>query len=525
MTEKYDLVIAGAGHNSLTAAAYLAKAGLNVCVVEKNDNLGGGVATEEVAAPGFKSDICSMIHVMIQGNPLIRNDELQLLSKYGLKYIYPDKQMTIHYHDSEYLSMHLSLDNMCNSIAKFSEKDAESYRRFYDWSVQSLEMILQGVYSPPPPFGTFASVMDGSEEGSEILRALMMSPLDIIMEWFEHDRVRIAFTRWISELMMHPQTKGNGLALFLMIPLMHKYGSALPQGGSGMLVTALERCLIENGATIKKSSPITGFKVEAGECKGIILEDGEIILAEKAVITACNIKNIFPKMVPEGSVSDKFISNVERLQSCDFVNYHQDYALHDAPKYKVGDAMDDTYLVEFAPSTMAEYLEYFDGLMKGVTAHNPVVACQTIHDPTRAPEGKHTLYIYDFVPYELKDGGCEKWDDIKEEYGESLMNFLRKYTSNMGAENIIGSWTETPLDEERYNPSFIQGDFGHIGAQLWQSVGNRPLPKWNYRTPVEKLYMSSASCHPGLGVTAGAGRAAAQVVMEDLGIDFEKVIG
>ena len=524
MAETYDIIIAGAGHNGLTAGGYMAKAGMSVCVVEGNSYIGGGVLTRELATPGFKLDVCSIIHVMIQANPLIKNDELGLLSKYGLKYLYPDLQGVMHFYDGTYMKVHQSLDNTCNAIAKFSEKDAESYRKFYQWSVKTLEMMLQGVYSPPPPFGSFLSIMGESEEGQTLVRALMMSSLDILTDWFESEKVRTGITRWISELMMHPDTKGTGLTLFLMIPLLHQYGGGMPVGGSGALTQAMGRCLEANGATIKTSSPIKKFKVTNGECDGVILESGEEILARKGVFSNLNIKQMFPKMVDAGDLPPDFANKVNQIQFSDFVHFQQGYALNESPKYIAGSELDETFFVEFAPNTLEEYLRYFDDLKYGVLRHNPFVACQTLHDPSRAPEGKHTLYLYDFVPYNLKDGGAAKWDEIREKYADETLEFLRKYTTNMGPENIIGRFVHTPVDSEKYNPAFVEGDFGHIGAHLWQTMGNRPLPKWNYRTPIKKLYMSSASCHPGLGVTAGAGRAAAQVAMEDMGIDFEATV-
>ena len=148
--------------------------------------------------------------------------------------------------------------------------------------------------------------MGESEEGQALLRALMMSSLDIVNEWFESEKVRSGITRWVSELMMHPDVKGSGLTLFLMVPLIHKYGGGLPVGGSGALTEALERCIEDNGATIKTSSPIKRFKVTSGECDGVILESGEEILARKGVFSNLNIKQMFPKMVDAGDLPPDF---------------------------------------------------------------------------------------------------------------------------------------------------------------------------------------------------------------------------
>ena len=150
------------------------------------------------------------------------------------------------------------------------------------------------------------------------------------------------------------------------------------------------------------------------------------------------------------------------------------------------------------------------------------MVCMTQFDPSRAPEGKHTLYLYHYEPYNLK-GGAARWDEIRQEVADGILKALQDHTTNMGEENILGRWISSPLDFERINPAFIQGDHGHIGRYIYQALGNRPIPRWNYKTPVEKLYMCGPGTHPGAGI-CGGGRAAVQVVMADLGIDFEKVI-
>jgi phytoene dehydrogenase-like protein len=170
-------------------------------------------------------------------------------------------------------------------------------------------------------------------------------------------------------------------------------------------------------------------------------------------------------------------------------------------------------------------LKMFDQMKYGELAWEmPLVVCQTMLDPTRAPKGKHTLYLYHYAPYDLADGGPQKWDEIREEVADKVLGTLRKQTTNMGNENIIGRAIQTPLDLERRNISNTRGDLTHFGMFFDQTMGNRPLPGWgDGRTPINKLWMCGASCHPGLGIHGG-GRAQVQPLMAELGIDFEKVI-
>lgn len=186
--------------------------------------------------------------------------------------------------------------------------------------------------------------------------------------------------------------------------------------------------------------------------------------------------------------------------------------------------LNESCTVTFATRSYEEFLRIYDDYEYGYThIEMPIITCQTRIDPTRAPEGKHTMHLFHHEPYELADGGAARWDEIGEEIADGILHALQKQTTNMGADNIIARWVETPLDLERRNPAMIGGDYGHVGMYLNQLMGNRYLPGWGYKTPVKKFWMCGPSCHPGLGVSGG-GRAAVQPVMEDLGIDFEDVI-
>ncbi len=526
MAETYDIIIAGGGHNGLTVGAYLAKAGLNICVVEAMDYVGGGVSTNEVTLPGFKHDLCSTWHGVIQANPLIVDDELGLLSKFGLKYLYPDIHTAVVFPDDSSIIFYRDLEKTCESIGKISKKDAEAYRTFHDWSIKMLDMVTTGMFNCPPPFGSFVSLLDQSEEGRELLRAQLVSARDVCDEWFESDELKIALMRFASEGLITPQSKGIGLVLFIFIPLMHKYGGGMPIGGSGVLSQSLVRCIEHHGGTIKVSTPVKSFKISDDEVTGVILESGEELLAEKGVVTNFNAQQIFPEMVQGAKLPDGFVDKLGRLSHSEFVAINQAIALNEAPHYTAGGDVNDSMWVQFCSNNIEEFLRGFENFKYGIPSPDfPLMVTSTLFDKTRAPEGKHTLYLYHFEPYELKDGGAARWDDIKEEFSDEIMERLRKQTTNMGDDNILGRWIHTPLDFERYNASWLQGDILHWGFQVWQSGANRPLPGWGqYKTPVKKLYLTGSSAHPGGGVTGG-GRATVQVVMEDLGIDFEKVIG
>lgn len=527
MSETYDIVVAGGGHNGLVAACYLSMAGLKVCVVEKNDKVGGGVMTRELTVPGFKHDVCSVAHTLLQANPLLRNDELKLKSKFGLKYINPDKMTAIFYDDGTTLEFYTDLERTCEAIAKFSVKDSEAYRRFNHQVFQNLDMMVMGMFHTPPSASTQAVMMEQSAVGQDLMRTMNVSAWDLIDEWFENDKVKIALARYASESMMNPFDNGTGFGFYIILPLMHRYGVGIPVGGSGVFADKLRECAESHGAVIKTDSPIRQFKMSGQKVVGVELEAGGEILAKKGVISTLHAKQMFPKMVPGVTLPEGFEARIRTLKHSNFQPFNMHVALHEAPIYKVGPAVDDFFWVERSHSNPEEFARAFRDLEYGIPRRDFIAyVTQDTYDKTRAPEGKRVLNMYAFAPYNLKDGGPQKWDEIGKEVAYGFLEDLRKLTTNMGDDNIIGFSWMTPLDIERHNNAMIGADIVHFGSYNWQIGGNRPAPGYGqYKSPVEGLYMAGASTHPGGGVTAASGRNVARVVMEELGLDFDKLIG
>ena len=524
VTNEHDVVVIGGGHNGLIVAAYLAKAGLDVCVVEKEDKVGGGVITRELTLPGFKHDPHSVMHQTLRANPLIHQDELGLVSKYGLKYVSSDAQVAVVFPDNRALIFYRDVDKTCQSIAQFSKRDAETYPKYLDGCRKMLRVMTWGAFSPPPAFGALVALLDRSEDGRELLRVMLSSAQDIVEEWFESEQVKIAITRFASEAWVGPLEKGTGLNTFGFAPLLHRWGVAFPEGGSGALTQALAACIKDNGGTVKVSSRAKSLRVKDGAAKAVVLDTGEEIRARKAIVSNLNVKQLFLELLTPDELPADFVEKVRHIRHSSFSALNQALALNEAPKWKVGGDVDRTPIVEITPF-MEGYLRTFDDYVYGIpNATMPLLVCSTLVDPTRAPQGKHTLYLYHYEPYRLRSGGADMWDQIRQEVADSVLRTTQEYTTNMGSQNILGRWIASPRDLERTNPAWVEGDLMHIGLFLSQYLSNRPLPGWgNYRTPIKNLYMCGSSTHPGAGVTGG-GRASVQAIMEDLDIDFKKVI-
>ena len=262
--KSYDVVVMGAGHNGLTAAAYLAKAGKKVLILERQPYPGGGVVTREINTPGYRHDLHSSCHIMIQGNPMLTEDELGLIGKHGLKYNYSNVPYASIFPDQSTLITYKDLDKACAEIAKLSPRDADTYRRFAERSMAMLPMFVSGLYAPPVPLGPFVAMLDSSDEGREMLDAMSRSSLDIIDDAFENDKVKIHLLKLVTENLQLPDELGTGMGIFLMPGIIHAYGVSQPIGGSGGLTDALVRCIESLGGEIRVNAEVTKISRQVG---------------------------------------------------------------------------------------------------------------------------------------------------------------------------------------------------------------------------------------------------------------------
>ena len=524
MSATYDVIVAGSGHNGLTAAAYLAKAGQKVLILERNDWFGGGCMAGEFVAPGFRLDVHSNAHHLIQANPLIRNDELGLLSKYGLKYIYPDAQFSTIFDDGSYIITYADLDRTCDSIAAISPRDAEVYRKFATMSRETLPLLVSGLFVPPVPQGSFWALLDQSPQGQRLMHMLQKSVMEILYEYFENEKVIIHLAKFASEAFVGPDQKAAGFIVFTMPGFMHTYPGGLPVGGSGMLIEALMKCLQAQGAEFRLNTEVDKVVVEGGRAVGVRTRDGETIRAKNAVLGT-----IHPRLLERfvDGLDERVAANARRVQTASYAIMSQIFALNEAPKYHAGEEPGSALIAGFGSSRLEDFRRTFDDFRHGdLTAHDAIISAMvnSNYDPSRAPPGKATLTLYGFGPFELRDGGSAAWDARKDEFSDWLLGQYRRYVSNLDERNIIGLRFYTPLDIARHSPSFQNGDVTGVGKFFHQIGGHRPTPELSqYTVPgVERLYLAGTFMHPPGGVTGG-GRATAIKMCRDLGIDFERL--
>jgi len=518
MSETVDVVVAGGGHNALIAAAYLAKAGNEVCVLDARHVLGGDTATEELTLPGFRHDTCSTAHNLIQANPALR--ELRL-ADYGLEYIEPDPVVHIPFPDGTWLTMWRDLDRTCDEFGKFSRRDADAFRRMmveYD--------EVKGVFGADrhTPIGLGPSLDERLAEHPRWLRRVRMSAWDVIRDRFE-DRHTRAWLLWMAMMTVQPPDRpGTGLLAWSLAYGRTQHSWTLPRGGSGELPGALCRLLEEHGATLLPDRRVTSLVVEGGRCAGVETADGDRFLARRAVLSTIHVKHLV-EMAPADAWGEPFVEGVAEWRAgvSMFVTH---YATTEPPLYQGTDGPIAAVASGTAPSVdamLGKSVQFSRGRIE-IDEPDLLIVCPTVADPGRAPDGHHTLKVIGFQPYELADGP-EAWEEHKEEVSAANLAYLRRFAPNLTDDKILAGLVKSPVDLEELNPHNWHGSCHGGDMSPAQSGPLRPVAGWaQHRMPIAGLYQTGSTTHPGASVSGAPGRNAAWVMLQDMGTSIEEVL-
>jgi phytoene dehydrogenase-like protein len=525
-----DVVVAGAGHNSLITAAYLTRAGYRCRVLDARAVAGGGVASEELILDGFRLDSCSTGHTLIQTNPVLAADELGLLAEHGLSYISPDPVGHVVFPDGDSLTMWLDLDRTCEEIAYYSPRDADAYRRMLAEYDAVKEAFNRSRFTPIGFGPSLDRMLDALPGGIRWRRRVAMSAWDIVCREFESEHVQ-AFMLWMAFQTGQPiGSAGSGPLAYSIIFGRQRRGWTLPSGGSGELARALVEVIEQGGGEVLCNRRVTELIVSDGRCTGVVTEDGERHLAARAVVSSIHVKDLV-KMAPPSAWGDDFRYAIDTFDE-GVSAFAAHYAATEPPRYPTRDGG----VIECVSAGVSGWAQDILRMGRDVREGRLVrdgawllFPAPTVADPSRAPDGHHTVKILGMQPYlpaESSAAGAESaWDQLREEIAAAQLAHLRRAAPNFDQSKILGELIVSPVDLERSNPHMWHGTFHGGDRSLTNSGANRPAPGWaQHRMPIPGLYQTGGTTHPGGSVTGGPGRNAAVVVLSDLGFDPDELL-
>ncbi|HSJ43972.1 MAG TPA: NAD(P)/FAD-dependent oxidoreductase [Euzebyales bacterium] len=523
MSTTADVVVAGAGHNSLIAAAYLARSGREVLILEEQDVLGGGAVTEELLGPGYLIDSCSTGHTLIQGNPLLADDELGLRSEQGLTYVDPDPVAHVVFPDGESFTMWLDVERTVAGFARFCPADAEAYRRMQrEWAE------VRGVFRSNlfTPVGTGPSVDDtlrATPSGRVWLRRKALSAWQVISHEFTDPHVQ-AFVCWqASQTLVALDAPGSGVLAYSIMAGRQARSWSIPRGGSGQLTDALVRVIEAAGGTALTGRRVTELIVDAGRCVGVRTGDGEEFRAREAVLSTIHVRHLLD-MAPRELWGEDFVYGVETLD-VGLPAYVVYLGTTAAPAFTTTDGTGSAVSAGWA-GWPEDVIDATTRIRRGHADPDfpwALVATPSLVDDRRAPAGHHTVKI--LHPQSHLPPKGETWDEAKPRFTAGLLDRLRAIAPNMTADVITAELARSPDDIAAANAHMIDGTF-HGGDRATPFADAlRPAPGWaQHRMPIPGLYQTGGTTHPGGSITGAPGRNAAQVMLRDLGTSIGEVI-
>jgi len=524
MSTRYDAIVIGGGHNGLVTAAYLARAGKKVLVLERRHVLGGAAVTEEIF-PGFQFSVCSYVVSLLRPEIIRELD----LPRHGMEILPLDGTFTP-MPDGNYLWRVNDHAKTRREIARHSKLDAEAYEEFGKAMVEMCRLV-KPLLSMTPPNPTSLRPRDlkrllvlgrrflnlSPQHKYTLIQLMTMSAADFLGQWFETDVLKATMSA-SGVIGTFLGVRSPGTAYVLLHHYMGEIDGAFrawgfSRGGTGAISNAIAAAAREAGAEIRAEAAVARILVKNGRATGVVLANGEEIHAE-VISSGVDPHQTFIRMLEPGELPGEFLEEVRRYKfrgSSGKVNL----ALDALPDFKClpGPGAHLRGAVSISPSV--DYMERaYDDAKYGRFSRRPYidVVIPSLTDPSVAPPGKHVMSCFvQYAPYRLKDG---TWDEQREAFGDTVVNTLAEYAPNI-KNIIVGRQVLTPLDLER-EFGMTEGNIFQGELSLEQLFFLRPVPGWaQYRTPIKNLYLCGSATHPGGGIMGAPGRLAAMEILQD----------
>ncbi len=493
----------GAGSNGLVCAIHLARAGLDVTVLEHAPRPGGASSSVEATLPGFVHDHCAGFNPMTVASPAMR--ELRLEAE-GVRWVNPDAIMAHPFEDGTAIALRRGLEATADSLDRAHAGAGGAWRELIEQYRPLAQRLAEMILRPLPPVGPpLALALALRRDGLLLARRMAGSVEAFGLDVFDGG---LRPTAWLSGSAQHsglpPSTAGSGAFGFLLQLIGHSHGWPFPAGGQGAIAGALLKLASREGVSVRCGAHVDRVLVRGGRAAGVELRGGEEVPA-RDVVTTISARPL-AAMLPDDALPHRLIRRL-RIWRYATAAFKLDYALRAPVPWTATEAREAA--VVHVGGELQDLAAAAQAGERGEMPERPalVVGQHTLYDPSRAPEGSHTLYCYGHVParYECSD------EDVAARVEAQLERFAPGFSGTVLARAIRG-----PRQTEAENPSLVGGDLGGGSYELDQQLIFRPAPELcRHRTPLPGLYVTGASVHPGGSVQGMGGRSAARAILAD----------
>lgn len=528
----FDAVLIGAGHNALAAAVHLCTNGWRVAVLEAAAQPGGAVQTAEVTLPGFRHDLYAMNLSLFAGSAF-HTRYADLLAAHGLQFVPVNKPFASAFGASaahpqgQWCGVEQSLEATLANVARMSPSDAPRWQALSERFDVQMPHLLGLLGQPAPAWANLQWLWklwrsQGTRGVADLVQLLLSPSRHWLTEQFESPEIQAMLAAWGLHLDFAPDVAGGALFPYLEAMAGQRFGMTLGQGGADTIVNAMTRAIEAKGSVVRTQAKVVAIETDAqGQAQTVVLQSGERLQARRAVIAGVHPRQLYGYGAHAGLLGAVRPSTPAVMKARQLRPGPATMMIHLAmdalPNWRAGSQLGQFAYVHLAPS-LAQMAQTYADAMRGYLPAEPVlvVGQPTVFDASRAPAGKHTLWIQvRALPFEVLGDAANQlapasWDALGQAYADRVIDILERYAPGV-RNHILARYVLTPLDLARNNPNLVNGDSlsgSHHSDQFFVFRPAFGLSRW--KTPIHKLYHIGASTWPGAGTGAGSGYMLAQ---------------